>query len=236
MDPLFVYGIKELENSDLQLHEALGEEWFAHALEDTDIEGVSGEFDATLTLSARDVVVRGTVRARVRMACARCLNDATYDLHCELALLLQPDGANKQRGMRGLQGVDGDGGADDRYTATEAHGAKLSRGKGRKATDDATKPAAKQGKRGKRDANDDDDGWVIGAEDAEIDSYSGNQVVLDGFLREAILLEIPIFPLCSEACPGIGGGALQAAGHADGKADIDPRLAPLLNLKAKSEQ
>lgn len=234
MDPIFVYGIKELENSDLQLHEALAQDWFAHALDGTDIEGDSGEFDATLTLSGRDVVVRGTVRARVRMACARCLNDTTYDLHCELSLLLQPDGSDKLRGGRVLQGLETDGAADVTY-GSGAREAKRPRGKGRKAEDNTEKPATKQGKRANKDGDDDDDGWVISSQDAEIDSYSGNQVVLDGFLREAILLEIPIFPLCSEACPGIGGDALLEAASADGEVEIDPRLAPLLNLKAKSD-
>jgi uncharacterized protein len=43
----------------------------------------------------------------------------------------------------------------------------------------------------------------ITAEEADLDVYDGETVVLDSFLREAILLEMPNFPLCSEACPGI---------------------------------
>ena len=36
-----------------------------------------------------------------------------------------------------------------------------------------------------------------------MDHYDGETVVLDPFVREAILLEVPNFPLCSEDCAGI---------------------------------
>jgi uncharacterized protein len=47
------------------------------------------------------------------------------------------------------------------------------------------------------------DEYEFASEEAEIDEYDGERVVLDPFVREAILLELPSFPLCSEACPGI---------------------------------
>lgn len=64
--------------------------------------------------------------------------------------------------------------------------------------------------------------------DAELDTYSGDSIVLDGFVREAILLEVPSFPLCSEGCQGI---APPPAGEQAEQPAIDPRLAPLLKLK-----
>lgn len=39
--------------------------------------------------------------------------------------------------------------------------------------------------------------------EAELDTYDGDSVELDRFLREAFLLEVPPFPLCREDCPGI---------------------------------
>lgn len=45
------------------------------------------------------------------------------------------------------------------------------------------------------------------AEEADEDTYDGEKVVLDGFVREALLLEVPSFPLCSEGCAGIEGAA-----------------------------
>ena len=53
-------------------------------------------------------------------------------------------------------------------------------------------------------------------------------MVLDRFVREAILLESPIFPLCSEACEGIRP-ASDSATDSEG-AVTDPRLLPLLEL------
>jgi uncharacterized protein len=76
-----------------------------------------------------------------------------------------------------------------------------------------------------------DDEYEFGGAEAEADVYDGETVVLDPFIREALLLEIPKFPLCSEACPGIR--------PADGRAPaepapaIDPRLAPLDALRKK---
>ncbi len=66
--------------------------------------------------------------------------------------------------------------------------------------------------------------------DSDLDVYDGDHVALDDFVREAILLEVPPFPLCAAACPGIGATP-QAPVPTDG--DIDPRLQPLLALSAR---
>jgi len=63
-------------------------------------------------------------------------------------------------------------------------------------------------------------------EEADADTYEGDVVVLDRFVREAILLESPTFPLCSEACEGIRPATDQ--GFPSG--ETDPRLLPLLEL------
>lgn len=57
------------------------------------------------------------------------------------------------------------------------------------------------GRRG-RD-RDGEEEYEFSAEEAEIDTFDGETVILDGFVREALLLEIPQFPLCSEDCAGI---------------------------------
>lgn len=59
-----------------------------------------------------------------------------------------------------------------------------------------------QGKKAKRRKAPEPE-YEFTAEEADVDTYDGEKVVLDGFVREAILLELPSFPLCSEACPGI---------------------------------
>lgn len=60
-------------------------------------------------------------------------------------------------------------------------------------------------------AKDKDPEYEFSSEEADHDVYDGETVVLDEFVREAILLELPSFPLCSEACPGIGPAASGSA-------------------------
>jgi uncharacterized protein len=67
-------------------------------------------------------------------------------------------------------------------------------------------------------------------------------VVLDAVIREHLLLEVPIQPLCTDGCPGIPVPAAVAGPsdlHSDpsgvGGGGIDPRLAPLLKLVGKNE-
>ena len=71
------------------------------------------------------------------------------------------------------------------------------------------------------------------SQEAEYDTYRRDQIVLDDFIREAILLELPIFPLCSESCTGIDAAseATSALDGFDEPGAIDPRFAPLLKLK-----
>src|SRR5262245_24080749 len=64
------------------------------------------------------------------------------------------------------------------------------------------KPATAEAKKANSSAQKEVE-YEFAAEDADLDTYDGETVVLDPFLREAILLEVPNFPLCSEACPGI---------------------------------
>lgn len=71
--------------------------------------------------------------------------------------------------------------------------------------------------------------------EADVAHYDGETIILDELVREAILLELPISPLCSEGCAGMAhdptvASTLEAA-------RVDPRLAPLAELarKAKGE-
>jgi len=67
--------------------------------------------------------------------------------------------------------------------------------------------------------------------EADVLPYDGGEVVLDDLLRDDLLLEIPMIPLCSDDCPGI------ASAHRDAPAPaVDPRLAPLLALKRQKEK
>ena len=83
---------------------------------------------------------------------------------------------------------------------------------------------------GKPPAKAEEDEYEFTSEEADFDVYDGETIVLDPFLREAILLEVPNFPLCSDACPGIRPAVLERAEPAPA---IDPRLAPLNALRER---
>jgi uncharacterized protein len=67
-------------------------------------------------------------------------------------------------------------------------------------------------------------------EEADTLPFEGETVALDDLVRDELLLEIPMIPLCSEACPG-----MSPAPDPERAAEkpIDPRLAPLLGFAAK---
>ncbi len=77
--------------------------------------------------------------------------------------------------------------------------------------------------------------------------------MLDDVVRDELILETPIFPLCSEDCPGMSAALgpsyeahtqasrttsrnLNGDGAAGPSADVDPRLLPLLRLKTQRDR
>jgi uncharacterized protein len=75
----------------------------------------------------------------------------------------------------------------------------------------------------------------LSPEDLDVVTYSGETIALDDIVRDELVLELPIVPLCSEDCAGISPPpALE--GDANGEAQIDPRLLPLLRLKKLTEK
>ncbi len=73
------------------------------------------------------------------------------------------------------------------------------------------------------------DGEDLSDEEADTFPYSNETIVLDDLVRDEILLEIPMIPLCSESCPGMA----PAPQPGTGDKPIDPRLAPLLDFAAR---
>ncbi len=78
-------------------------------------------------------------------------------------------------------------------------------------------------------------------EDAASDTFTGDVIELDGFVREQLILEFPMFPLRSDlrsAASAANGpasqtGAAPAAGSEPTEKPLDPRLAPLLDIAKK---
>lgn len=71
--------------------------------------------------------------------------------------------------------------------------------------------------------------YELSTDDADVEPYDGETVILDNLVMDALLLEIPMIPLCSEDCPGMSAPLDVAETPA-----IDPRLAPLLRFKGSA--
>lgn len=85
-----------------------------------------------------------------------------------------------------------------------------------------------------RDRDDDHEHEHEGVASApDVVPYDGETVVLDGLVRDEMLLALPIVPLCSESCTGIRLEASAPSTAADTH-PVDPRLMPLLSLKKKT--
>lgn len=85
----------------------------------------------------------------------------------------------------------------------------------------------------------------ISAEDADTLPYDGETLVLDDLVRDELVLETPMIPLCSEDCAGIrpadsgaGESSLGSRSHSDPESGdkVDPRLAPLLRFRTNSKE
>jgi uncharacterized protein len=73
-------------------------------------------------------------------------------------------------------------------------------------------------------------------EDVSREEFSGHAIVLDELIREYLVLEVPMQPLCSPECQGIAVPKHVRPPEdvfGSGDAKVDPRLAPLLRLRDK---
>jgi uncharacterized protein len=205
----FVVPVHDLDLDGRSVRFPITPVWLRGALEGCEPQpaGSTGQIDVHLTKTGNDVLVQGQIDAALVIPCARCLALFEFRPHVELSLLLQ-QAASAAPPRR--QGAHGPG---IPVKSGPAHG--------RPASKEHVRVPAKAAK------TKSDDETEFDGEDADIDTYDGDEVVLDRFVREAILLESPIFPLCSEACEGIRP-ASDSAQSSD--AVTDPRLLPLLEL------
>jgi uncharacterized protein len=82
-------------------------------------------------------------------------------------------------------------------------------------------------------------GGSFSAEDVNEESYTGKALDLDPVVREQLLLAIPSYPVCSEACKGlcsVCGANLNERDCGCDRHVPDPRWAGLEKLKSKSNE
>lgn len=204
---LFVITAADIDASGRSIEAELPVDWLDKQLADCDVKATApGFLSVRLSLSGKEVVVRGKARASLEAPCGRCLSPAKVDAEAELGLLLQP-----------AKTPPPEPSADSR------------------AAKGAGKGAASSGQaagKSKRPAKEKDlPEYEFSSDEADADTYDGETVVLDEFIREAILLELPIFPLCSEDCAGIRPASSDAVDEG-AEPRVDPRLAPLGALRA----
>jgi uncharacterized protein len=73
--------------------------------------------------------------------------------------------------------------------------------------------------------------YEFSSDEADVLPYDGETVVLDDLVRDGLVLEIPMIPLCREDCPGMSHAEKAAPAAKAGEKPIDPRLLPLARLK-----
>lgn len=232
--PLLAIPANDIDTAGLAVDVDLPATWINRELAEVSATSPGpGHLTARLSKSGTDVVVRGHADFKLTMPCARCLNPAEVDLRADLSLLLRPapgEGAHHHHHHRGGSGrgaAGAEGAAAGRRGDANgrAQGSDKTASRGRKGSADSDGASGKKSK---------DIEYEFSSEEAEVDTFDGDTVVLDDFLREAILLELPNFPLCSEACPGIGPVATDREAEPGGPSDrVDPRLAPLSALREK---
>ncbi len=203
MEPSLVIPVADLEDGPHSVRFDLSEAWLRAALEGTEAEASGpGSLEVELLKDGKQVMVRGHADVVVVMPCVRTLAPVNVSLRPEIFLMLS-------EALR----------ADSaRHRERKAR-----RRKGRLHTAPA---AAKAAKKGHRPWLDDP---VLSDEAAAHDTYDSEKVVLDGFVREFILLDLPMSPTVSDLPPE-DKAAIPPAPASDEQGQdspLDPRLAPL---------
>lgn len=182
---LLVITANDIDQAGITFAQRLPTEWLDAELSESGARATAeGDVRARLSRSGKsDIVVRGDCHAEVELPCARCLKPTAISVDGELSLLLKARPTQHDRAR-----------VQDRPSS--------------RGTAAPTLPKAAVAKaKGHGDARHTDSRhtaeYEFTSEEADLDEYDGDTVVLDAFVREALLLELPNFPLCSDACPGI---------------------------------
>src|SRR6185312_5278018 len=200
----FSIPVADLEAGDRELEEDIPADWLRTVLEGTEAvpRDKPGRLEVTISKSGKDVMVRGFAEAFVQMPCARTLDPVDYDLRADIFLMLGPEKAVPHVKAR-------------KHDEKAAHA---------KAKPVHAKSADTNRKKKEVEKE-------LSEDEAALDTYEGDMVVLDRFVGEFLVLELPMFPLRedlrSEASPAIERDP-EPAESGTGKGEVlDPRLAPL---------
>lgn len=214
----FVVPVRDLEDSSKTIDGPLTDEWLKVNLADADVSPAGtgdGRVQVVLTKAGRDVLVRGRLAATVDVPCSRTLDPARYSVEAEVFLMLSPARTEAPSEHKGAEHKSSSRNTSERRSS-EKKGREKSAGQGRS----------------KRASVAEEKEAFLSEEDAAGDHYHGDEVVLDDFFREFILLEIPMVPLRED----LRDVPFEGNPSPPGERPLDPRLSPLAELKARLEK
>ena len=205
--PSFVVRLADLERAPLKTTFTLSEAWLAHELVEAQaVPRGPGTATVELMKTGGTVLVRGSLQVKITVPCVVTLDPLPFDLEAEIFLQLgrEPETDERHKPARGPA-----------KAGTEP-----------KAKSEAKAPVARRPRQ--RRLKDDPE---LSEEEAATDTYKGEQIVLDGFFREFILLEVPPYPRRSDL-PSVEESlsSRPLAGPPGEAKPLDPRLLPLLGL------
>jgi uncharacterized metal-binding protein YceD (DUF177 family) len=222
MSPELVIPVADLEQGPKHAVFVLSERWLRRALEGTEATvTVPGKLDVTLNKNAGSVLVRGQLEADLTLPCVITLDPVPISVRTEVVLMLSPKAG-----------------------ATTAHESHVARRRARpevKSPDSADKTGQEKPARAKNHGKFEgkwDEAPVLTEELAGQDTYDGHEIALDDFVREFIILELPMFPRRSDLPTDqtAANPPLPADSQPGGDKPLDPRLSPLAELKSRLEQ
>jgi uncharacterized protein len=205
--PSFVVRLADLERGPKQVTFTLSEEWLSRELTDAHAVPLEpGTASLELMKTGATVMVRGSARVKLTVPCVVTLDPVPLELAPEIFLELAREPETNER----------------------AKGAGKSPVKGAPAAPPKAAKPKPERRGGRRRGKDDPE---LSDEEAAYDTFQGEEIVLDPFLREFILLEIPPYPRRSDLpSPEESLSSRPLEGPVAEDKPIDPRLMPLLGL------
>jgi uncharacterized metal-binding protein YceD (DUF177 family) len=208
----FVVALTDLERGPRQVSWTITESWLRQALEGSEAAPRgAGQLDLELSKSGSEVLIRGHARVGLTMPCARTLDPVAVDIDPEIFLLLRPAATTDPgEGARQRRAA-----AHRRRAAGSNRGARKPKRRAARLTEDAE----------------------LTEQDAAHDTYHGEEIVLDDFVREFILLDLPMFVVREDLRSAEDAAiAPRDEDRTEAERPIDPRLMPLAELASRLRQ
>lgn len=205
--PLFKVSVAEIERNDVTLECPIPAEWIDSHLAETEAKSQGKSGQLTAYLAKNGREI--LVQGR-----------ATVDVVMPCARTLEPVPLTLQPEIYLL-------------LTPKAAAAKSAVAKPAKAG--AAKGAEAKGRR-KAKPIEDEPGDELSDQDAARDTFEGDHVVLDDFLREHLVLELPLFPLRSDLRSEDSPAIRPPTAAPAAERPLDPRLAPLAAIADKLRQ